>query len=193
MPELKALIQQLTSGEDDQAEAAAQAIHQFGRRALFEIEPLLSDSNADVRWWAVRALAGLRDMPEVDDLLQNALHDLDPAVRQCAALGFSTHPSADMVPELIECLSSKDQLLARLAANALIVIGSDAVPALIDVMERGPQIARLEAVKALAEIGDERAIPIFFRAIKDGDSQLIEYWSDVGLEKLGIGMTFFKP
>lgn len=193
MPDLDDLIHQLTGGDDDLAESAAQEIGRHGAGALPKLTPLLKDEHPDIRWWAVRALAAIQDAPEVDSLLQEALHDLDPSVRQCAALGFSIHPTPVMIPDLVKCLKRKDQLLARLAANALIVIGADAVPALIDVMENGPQIARLEAVKALAEIGDERAIPVFFKAIKEGDSQLIEYWSDVGLEKLGIGMAFFKP
>jgi len=193
MPDLNDLIQQLTSGDDDRAEAAAHNIGRLGVSSLPKLIPLLKDPHPDTRWWAVRALAAIPDAPEVDSLLQEALHDLDPAVRQCAALGFSLHPTAAMIPDLVRCLTGKDQLLARLAANALIVIGAEAVPALLDIMEQGPQIARLEAVKALAEIGDARAIPVFFKSIKDGDSQLIEYWSDVGLEKLGIGMAFFKP
>ncbi len=193
MTSLEDLIHRLTSGDDEQAEAAALEISSFGAAALDELRALLSHEQEDVRWWAVRALAGLKNTPEVDELLRKALHDPASSVQQCAALGLAAHPSAEMVPELVKCLSSRDQLLARLAANAMIVIGPDAVPALIGVMESGPQIARLEAVKALAEIGDERAIPVFFKAIKDGDSQLIEYWSDIGLEKMGIGMRFFKP
>lgn len=193
MPDLNDLIQQLTSGDDYLAEAAAQEIGRHGAHALPGLAPLLKDHQPDTRWWAVRALAAIQDAPEVDTLLREALHDLDPSVRQCAALGFSIHPCPAMITDLVKCLASKDQLLARLAANALIVIGPESVPALMEIMEQGPQIARLEAIKALAEIGDARAIPVFFKAIKDGDSQLIEYWSDVGLEKLGIGMAFFKP
>lgn len=192
MPALTELIRQLTCGDDDTAEAAAVQIGALGPAALSSLRGLLLSDQADVRWWAVRAIAAIDD-PEVDTLLHVALMDPDPAVRQCAALGFSAHPCNEMIPQLIECLSGKDQLLARLAGNALTVIGAAAVPALISIMESGPQIARLEAVKALAEIGDVRAIPVFFKAIQEGDSRLIEYWSDMGLEKLGIGMAFFKP
>ena len=130
-----------------------------------------------------------RDPP----ILQSAFQDPDPSVRQCAALGLSRHPTPAALPELIAALKEKDRLLARLAATALVAIGAPSVPALIEIMESGPQIARLEAVKALAEIGDPQAIPVFFKAVKEGDSNLVEYWSEVGLEKLGIGMAFFKP
>jgi len=60
-------------------------------------------------------------------------------------------------------------------------------------MENGPQAARVEAAKALAEIRDPRTIAAFFNALQNGDSPLVEYWADQGLERLGIGMSFFSP
>jgi HEAT repeat protein len=59
-------------------------------------------------------------------------------------------------------------------------------------MQKGEHVARLEAVRALAKIGDERAIPALFDAL-DNDSALIEYWASEGLEKMGVGMVFYKP
>ena len=44
----------------------------------------------------------------------------------------------------------------------------------------------------LAKIGDERAIPVLFEALDDS-SALIEYWASEGLEKMGVGMVFYKP
>jgi hypothetical protein len=60
-------------------------------------------------------------------------------------------------------------------------------------MDGAPQNARVEATRALAEIKDPRCISPFFAAIQNGDSPLVEYWADQGLEKLGIGMSFFSP
>jgi HEAT repeat protein len=67
-----------------------------------------------------------------------------------------------------------------------------AVPDLIEVMENGSQVARLEAARALSEIGDTRAIPVLFKALEEG-SVVLEYWASEGLEKMGVGMTFFEP
>jgi len=50
----------------------------------------------------------------------------------------------------------------------------------------------VEAVRALAKIGDQRAIPALFEALDD-NSALIEYWASEGLEKMGVGMVFYKP
>jgi HEAT repeat protein len=120
------------------------------------------------------------------------LKDKDVAVCQCAALGLSRQPDERAVPALVEAMASDDALLARLAANALGAIGAAAVPALLDALENGSQSVRLEAARTLAMIGDTRAIPALFNAL-DGDSALLEYWANEGLERMGVGMVFFKP
>ena len=125
-------------------------------------------------------------------LLQSSLHDPDPAVRQCAALALRQHPSPQVVPDLIDCLAASDRLLAHLAAEALIAAGPDAVPALLETMQNGSQAARLKAVRALALLEDQRAIPILFQALDD-ESALVAHWADEGLQRMGVGMSFFKP
>jgi len=60
------------------------------------------------------------------------------------------------------------------------------------VLNSSPQAARLEAARALALIADQRAIPSLFQAL-DGESALLEYWANEGLERMGVGMAFFIP
>ena len=155
------------------------------------IEEFLQDPNEDIRWWAARSLADIRD-PAVTPLLLQALHDPEPAVVQCAALALRYQADPDAIPTLIQALSLPDRLMARLAADALITTGEESVPALIEVMENRSQPARLEAARALGEIGDLRAIPALFKALDD-DSAILEHWAGEGLEKMGIGMVFFNP
>jgi HEAT repeat protein len=150
----------------------------------------LHASEADVRWWAARALAALPNADTVPLLLQ-ALEDEAAAVRQCAALGLRQRPDPDAVAGLARALDDPDSLTRRLAGEALQAIGSAAVPALLAVMESGSHIARLEAARALASIGDTRAIPALFDALDD--SALLEYWANEGLERMGVGMCFFSP
>ena len=185
------LISNLTSGDDDLAEAAANDIAAQGAEAIPALLDLLASPNADSRWWAVRTLAEISD-PQIPPRLRDALSDPDPAVRQCAALGLSQQPDSEAIPDLIAALNDDDRLIARLAADALGAIGEDAVPALLDIMQNGLHPARLEAVRSLAAIGDHRSIPVLFEAL-DEDSALIEYWAQQGLERMGVGMTFFKP
>lgn len=159
--------------------------------AVAALEGLLSAADADHRWWAARALAALPH-PEIPELLIRALHDHAAPVRQCAALGLRLHPDSQAVPALIAALDDTDHLVAELAADALAAIGNEAVPALLEVIQKGSHPARLEAVRALATIGDTRAIPALYAAL-DEDSALMEYWATEGLERMGVGMIFFKP
>ena len=192
MVELQYLLADLTSGSDEQARTAVDEIATIGETAITVLKNLIANPEPDIRWWAFRALAAI-DHPNITSILHEAIHDPNPSVRQCVILGLRHHPTPKAIPDLIAHLHEEDRLLARLAANTLVAIGSEAVPSLLDVMENSPQAARLEAVKALAEIGDTRAVPAFFTAIRDGDSTLVEYWADIGLERIGIGMAFFKP
>jgi len=188
---LRALITDLISGDDQRAEAAARQLAPYGAQGLAEIEALLSAPAVDTRWWAVRALAEFPS-EQIAALLIRALQDPDPAVRQCAALGCSQRPHARYVPALAAALADPDSLVARLAANALVAIGKAAVPALLERLENGPSPVQMEAIRALAIIGDPAAAPALFEAL-EGNSSLMAYWANEGLDRMGIGMIFFKP
>jgi HEAT repeat protein len=139
----------------------------------------------------VCALTSVQDS-QVVTMLLSTLDDVDTAVRQCAALGLRLRPDPQAVPALVDALADRDQLVIALAADALAEIGEPAVPALLEVVKNGGQTARLEAVRALAKIGDHRSIPALFAAL-DESSALMEYWASEGLERMGVGMVFFKP
>ncbi len=191
MYSLANLIADLTSGDDTLAESSAVKFAAKGPEALPALKSLLSSPDPDSRWWAVRALAELDD-PHVPTLLISALDDPELSVRQCAALGLRLHPEDAAITKLVEALSDGDPLLASLAADALVAIGEPAVPYLLEVMENGSRSARLHAVRALALIGDDRAIPALFAAL-DQYSAIMQYWAEQGLERMGVGMVFFKP
>ncbi|MEJ2710426.1 MAG: HEAT repeat domain-containing protein [Anaerolineales bacterium] len=191
MAELQTLIDELVSGEDERAEAAVPQLAEFGQRALPVLQQLLSSEQVDRRWWAARALAAIPD-PGVPTLLVDLLQDESPGIRQCAALGLRIQPDDRSVPALIPALEDQDPLTASLASDALGTIGKAAVQPLLEFLERGSPAARIEAVRALATIADERAIPALVKAL-DEDSAIIEYWATEGLERMGVGMVFFKP
>lgn len=189
--EFQSLIYDLTSGDDAHAEAAARALAAHGVSAIPSLIQLLDSPDPEQRWWATRALAEIDD-PQAGLYLRRALSDGDPSVRQCAALALRQRPDPAAIPDLIDALDDPDRLFARLAADALAACGKAALPALLKVMEGDSQPARLEAMRALSAMGDEQAIPALFKAL-DEQSYLIEYWANAGLERLGVGMTFFKP
>jgi HEAT repeat protein len=191
MLSIQTLIDELTGGDDTRAEAAVHALKDHGQAAVPALGKLTNSEDADARWWALRSLAEIPDV-DVCDYLIAGLEDTDVAVQQCAALALRQRPDEYALPELIALLAHEDRLLARLCADALIALGEKATQSLISVLEHGPQAARLEAVRALATVGDKNAISALFRASEE-DSQILQYWAGKGLDNLGIGMAFFKP
>jgi HEAT repeat protein len=185
------LLDELSCGEDARAEQALSQLGDLGPELLEPLCERLSNPEPEVRWWAVRALAEINDA-RVPGLLVTALADPDQGVRWCAGLALRMHPSPQAAPALLELLSDGDTLTRRLSGDGLVAIGGSAVPQLIEVMTNGEHLARLEAVRALAKIGDERSIPALFEALDD-PSALMEYWASEGLEKMGVGMIFYKP
>lgn len=167
------LLDELSCGEDERAEAALSHLAVWGPEVVEPLRARLSNPEAEVRWWAVRALAEIVD-ERVPKLLVEALSDPDKSVCWCAGLALRTHPTEAAAPDLLQRLSDQDALTRRLAGDALAAIGASVVPQLIDALQRGEHLARLEAVRALSKIGDQRAIPALFEALDDS-SALIEY------------------
>jgi HEAT repeat protein len=185
------LITEFTCGSDQRAELAALQLSAAGSQNLEIIAELLEHQETEVRWWATRSLADIQNMGTAP-LLLKALNDVDPGVQQCAALALRGQPHAQAVPQLVSLLDAEDRLLSRLAGDALIAIGEDAVPALISELDGNSQPAQLEAVRALASIGDTRAIPVLIQVL-DQDSAVMGHWAEQGLENMGVGTVFFEP
>ena len=188
---LLSLINNLTSGDDEVAEKAANAITALGESALPALFDLLDSPDPEARWWALRTLAGIPH-PTVQWQLRNFLSDPDPELQNCAALGLSKQPWSEATRDLVNLLDNEDRLLARVAGDALIAIGNQAVPDLINTLEKGTPAARIEATRSLAMIGDPDAIPALFNAWQNG-STMIQHWVEDGFERMGVGMQFFRP
>ena len=185
------VLDELSCGEDERAEAALTALAVWGPEVLQALQERLSNPQAEVRWWAVRGLAEVQD-ERVPELLVKALADPDQGVRWCAGLALRTHPAEKAIPALVELLADDEALTRRLAGDALVAAGTLALEHLLDVLRSGKHVARLEAARALAKIGNPQAIPALYAALDDS-SALIEYWATEGLEKMGVGMVFYRP
>jgi HEAT repeat protein len=185
------VLDELSCGDDQRAEEALSHLASWGSEAVEPLKERLSSTNEDIRWWAVRGLAEVRD-DRVPNILVSALSDPDKGVRWCAGLALRQHPSEKAIPALIGLLSNEEALTRRLAGDALVAIGKTAVPQLLETMLKRKHLARLEAARALAKIGDERSIPVLFEALDDS-SALVSYWASEGLEKMGVGMVFYHP
>jgi HEAT repeat protein len=187
------LLADLTSGDEPRAEAAAVQFHTHGEKAFYMLAAMLASEEPDHRWWALRALNEF-DEKRVASLLLLGLDDPDPGVQAAAALGLRTHPNKKAVPRLLEKLGDPDQLFSRLCRDALAALGTTATPHLIKLLEdpKASHTAKLEAVRALAEIQDPNSISALFKVYQEGSS-LMQHWAEEGLSNMGIGMVFFDP
>ncbi|MGB8981132.1 MAG: HEAT repeat domain-containing protein [Anaerolineales bacterium] len=192
MSSLQDLLSDLTGGSETRAEAAVHALIELGEDALPSLLELTRSADVDQRWWGLRVLAQWPHDARQAGWLVPFLKDPAREVRQCAALGLAIRPDENAVRPLIEVLSDPDGMVNSLAVNALVKIGSAAVPSLIEVMKGAPQSTRIHALRALAEIRDHRAIPIMMKVMEE-DSALLQHWAKEGLERLGLDMVYIKP
>ena len=195
MSSLPELLNDLISGDETRAEGAVTLLVDLGEEAVPALLDLTHSSDADQRWWALRVLAqspSPSGTSRKTEWLVPFLNDPAPEVRQCAALGLAASPDEGAIQPLIRALSDEDGIVGNLALNALVKIGSAAVPSLIEVVRSAPQSARIHALRALAEIRDHRAIPVMMQVMAE-DSALLQHWAKEGLERLGLNMVYIKP
>ena len=190
MATLRSLLDDLTSGDEQRAEAAIPHLIELDGEVIPSLLDLTRSSDIDTRWWALRALASTPQGRT--EMLVPFLNDPAPEIRQCAALGLAIKPDESAVESLVHALSDADSMVGSLAANALVKIGSAAVPSLIEAVKRGAQSQRIHALRARAEIKDHRAIPVMMKVMEE-DSVLLQHWAKEGLDRLGLHMVYIKP
>jgi Uri superfamily endonuclease len=189
--EMGELLEVLVSGTDDSREAAAVALGRFGAAAAEPLADLLIAGDADVRWWAARALAEVGADDAVPPLVR-ALGDSDPDVRACAALALGQIGDGAAAPKLALRLADESAFVASIAADALSMIGQPAIEALTgSLTEENPHV-RLLAVRALSRIGSQSAIGPLFGLLED-PSYLVRHYAREALDALGVGMVFLVP
>lgn len=184
--ELDELLRTLNSGEEKAREAASLAIGRFGAAAIAPLAAMLGSGDANVRWWAARALAEVSGDGSVPPLVAT-LTDPDPDVRACAALALGRVGDGSAASALALRLGEESAFVAGIAADALSMIGEPAVDALAEIFSDRDPHARLLAVKALGRIRSQRAIGPLFSALED-PSYLVRYYAQEALEALGVGM-----
>jgi hypothetical protein len=188
---VEALLGELNSGDDARAEQAVHRIAGRGASVIPELVEQLASPDPDRRWWATATLS-LIDHADAQAYIAQSLLDPDVSVRQCAALGLRQRPTVGALHALITSLHERDSLLARLAGDALIALGSPAVSPLTKALRDGAPHVRIEAARALAHIDDTAIIPPLFTALED-PSALVVYWAEFGLQRMGVGMVFYHP
>jgi HEAT repeat protein/uncharacterized membrane protein YraQ (UPF0718 family) len=104
-----------------------------------------------VRQAAVAAL-GLSQTQQHAGLLQQALHDSHPGVRQAAICAIGEMADTNAVPQLMSIVQTGSVSVARSAAAALVKIGPAAAPSLLPLLGSAPLPVRMLAANALGDL-----------------------------------------
>lgn len=122
----------LRSGDRAARQRAVDTLAHRGTEILPQIETLLSDPDANVRYSALQVLVRLRQdaWPSVYHV-KHRLHDCDPAVRAEAAtvIGFAGKCGCEAVPELTHALRDPSNIVRYRVAVAFQRMGACAEPA----------------------------------------------------------------
>ena len=92
----------------------------------------------------------------------------------------------------MRCLADPSPLVSRIAADSLARIGTPAIPALITALQAKETPVRAGAARALCSIQSEKAIPALCAALDD-PSAIVTHYAEEALERLGVGLIFFRP
>lgn len=190
MTDLAQLIEDLKSGDEQRALPSIANLKLHNKRAIKALRDLQQSSDPDHRWWAAYGLSGFDDRDARAGLIA-ALQDPAISVRQCAALGLRLNPTTKAIDGLVTALQSSNVLLSRLAGDALAAIGPKSIRALQPLTRSPNPHVRIQAVRALAHMDHPDAIGPLFACVQDPSSMVV-YWVEEGLDRLGVGMSFFE-
>ncbi|MFN8442717.1 MAG: HEAT repeat domain-containing protein [Caldilineaceae bacterium] len=172
---------------DDVAESLAAQLTPADEPALLTA---LDDTNSDVRWWAVRALALIGERASVAPLLHK-LDDSDPMLRSAALLAlaalYGRQPAAVQphLTQLARLLADPEGTVRQAATDALSQCGDAAVPALATVLQGDHQGARTRATLALRQIATMPAAAVLYHCLNDSNYMVHTYAYET-LDEMGL-------
>ena len=137
------------------------------------VDWLLAQAEPEARRVAVQQIAKLRGK-EGAELLVRALGDDDWRVRKEAAhVAPALEPRDEVVATLIAALDERVNIgLRNAAVEALVAIGSDAVPAAIEALSKLDADGRKLAVEILGGVPELRGVKALARVLTDDDANV---------------------
>lgn len=178
----------VAAGADKETEQRALALTTENSPALIT---LLRSADADVRWWATRALAVCGEA-DAASAIAPLLQDAESSVRAVALLALAhlhqRHPTqvTPLLDQVAERLKDDDGLVRQTAADALSMCGDDAVPALARILfEQSHEGARTRAASALRKIATMKAAGVLYAVLND-PNHMVRMYAYEGLDEMGL-------
>jgi HEAT repeat protein len=178
----------LGSGSEVGRRTAADALADMGaaaQEAVPQLTAALTDSDAELRWRAARAL-GLIGDAKATEALRKASSDGEAMVRAQAifALGRLKADDQESLRAVVAGLADKEAQVRRAAVRSLAMIKADRkvmIPLVVKMLEDSDQNVAMRAVSAIAEAGAE-AVPALTAALTHPQAK---YWACIALSEMG--------
>jgi len=152
-------------------------------RAVEPLIALLNDKSNEIRWEAALALGEIGD-PRAVDPLKASLRDTDRYVRYGSAVALEKLPwSPADSREYAFFLAGKQDW------DSLVSLGSASISALSLAATDIERSVRINAIRTLGRIREEKAIPAIYRALRDPDDQ-VRWEAVMAAPKCGISPKF---
>ncbi len=178
----------IAAGADEQTEQCALALTAEDSPALIA---LLRSTDADIRWWATRALAVCGDA-NAASAIAPLLQDAESNVRAVALLALAhlhqRYPTkvTPLLDLAAQRLKDDDGLVRQTAADALSMCSDDAVPALARILlEQSHEGARTRAASALRKIATMKAAGVLYAVLND-PNHMVRMYAYEGLDEMGL-------
>jgi HEAT repeat protein len=170
VPELTRLMQ-----DTNHTFTALRCLVGIGKPAEVPVCQALTNQNPEIRRFAAEQLACVTDDIDVYlARLNGPMNDADGIVRFAAvqALGLQTQYPKEIIPLLVKMMADSQQSVSGYAAKFLGdlgINGIEAVEALSNVVENGSAYMSGQALKSLASIAPDRALPLVLTWLHSSD------------------------
>lgn len=155
--------------------AAAGYLEKRGTEVLKLLQKGFAEGSGDLKYWCLRLLVQILG-PESAGFLRKGLQNEDANIRHYVIRSMEDVQDEWTQPILVEALSDPNWANRKTAATILQVRGKRAVPALVECLKSDSADVLYWAVKALATVGDERAIKPLERLLHGSKSPQVAEW-----------------
>jgi HEAT repeat protein len=145
--------------------AAVEILTRIGSPALPSLMEELSCNDHDVRKFALDILGAIGDLSCLG-AMQKSLHDDDANVRAAAAENLGRLGASESIPALLQAMEQPDLLLRFAILDALARIGAPLPLAPLLPFYDDP-LLRNALLDCLGQLGDEDAIPLLVKALRE--------------------------
>lgn len=134
--------------------------------------PLLQQLETESDPWTATALIralGALNLREAAPALLKRLGDPSPMVRLAAVDTMGRSSSSNAIAGLARLTSDTNNSVRANAADRLVAIGEPAIPAILEVMGEGSDLARIYRIAALGRIQSPETVPALIKVLRAHD------------------------